>query len=338
MNRENNDCSDPEYLMQFWNKVIPAEAARYYNLNASDFKFHSTNCNSDKYEIDSNNGGYFLRATVPEHRNPTLLEAEADWVLFLANYGLPVSKPIASQHGNYVETVSWENMTRHLMLFSKAQGDRPKEWTPRLIRDYGQLMAKMHSTSSIYKPSRTGCFRPRWLEDMTICEMEKIIGERTAIDQRIIDIFHKVKDEILGLEKTDDSYGIIHADFHARNFFVFNDKLSIFDFDDCAYSWFVNDIAISLYYSCNFPQEKADEYLFEFANAFCAGYEALRKIDCNLRKLIPVFYRLKRIIFYLQYDPCPNGVTIPVRQWWSANASKKIIDDRVVIDELFNNN
>jgi Ser/Thr protein kinase RdoA (MazF antagonist) len=48
------------------------------------------------------------------------------------------------------------------------------------------------------------------------------------------------------LTPTVDDYGLVHGDLNPTNFHVNDNQITLFDFDDCAYKWFINDIAIAL--------------------------------------------------------------------------------------------
>jgi len=61
-------------------------------------------------------------------------------------------------------------------------------------------------------------------------------------------IAEKRAEVIRELPKDKDGYGLIHTDLHFANFFVDVETgtVTIFDFDDCAYGWYVMDIAMTL--------------------------------------------------------------------------------------------
>ena len=61
--------------------------------------------------------------------------------------------------------------------------------------------------------------------------------------------------------------------------------LTLFDFDDCVYSWFINDIAIVLFYismdaeELGFPSAAA--FTQEFMTHFLRGYRQAYPLDRN---------------------------------------------------------
>ncbi len=54
-------------------------------------------------------------------------------------------------------------------------------------------------------------------------------------------------------------YGLIHQDVHGGNFFVADGGITLFDFDDCLYAWFMHDVAMTLFYvlpmDCSAPED-----------------------------------------------------------------------------------
>ncbi|QLG40320.1 MULTISPECIES: phosphotransferase [unclassified Paenibacillus] len=66
-----------------------------------------------------------------------------------------------------------------------------------------------------------------------------------------------------------------HTDFHQSNFYLHNGDIYLFDFDDCGYTYFVNDIGITLYYALSYPFkefENKTEYYKLFFRHFMKGY------------------------------------------------------------------
>ena len=73
------------------------------------------------------------------------------------------------------------------------------------------------------------------------------------------------------------TYGLIRQESHGNNFLVDDvGQITLFDFDDCAYSWFSNDIAIVLFYIVM----NADDWTAFNASSchiFCGGYNVLMR-------------------------------------------------------------
>jgi Ser/Thr protein kinase RdoA (MazF antagonist) len=156
----------------------------------------------------------------------------------------------------------------------------------------------MHALAVGYEPI-PDCKRPEWDDPgMQFVEMYLPASEVKA-HQR----YRALLEHIQGLPRDRGSYGLIHQDAHQNNFFMDADgKLTLFDFDDCAYSWFINDIAIVLFYismdagEMGFPTVEA--FTQEFMTHFLRGYRQVYNLDGNWLKEIPHFLKLRELELY----------------------------------------
>jgi Ser/Thr protein kinase RdoA (MazF antagonist) len=91
---------------------------------------------------------------------------------------------------------------------------------------------------------------------------------------------------------------LIHQDAHGGNFFVDDaGRITLFDFDDCAYSWYANDIAIVLFYLIT-NRADATEVTRKFMPHFLRGYRRESRLDPIWLKEIPHFLKLREIDLY----------------------------------------
>ncbi len=74
-------------------------------------------------------------------------------------------------------------------------------------------------------------------------------------------------------------------------------NIVLFDFDDCVYSWFVNDIAIVLFYAVIGMEEKPG-FPLSFMRHFLRGYKRENRIEARWLKEIPHFLKLREIDLY----------------------------------------
>jgi len=78
--------------------------------------------------------------------------------------------------------------------------------------------------------------------------------------------------------------------------------ITLFDLDDCAYSWFINDIAIVLSHiymdaeELGFPD--AASFTHEFLTHFLRGYRQVYNLSPAWLKEIPVFLKLRELELY----------------------------------------
>ena len=91
---------------------------------------------------------------------------------------------------------------------------------------------------------------------------------------------------------------MIHFDMHGGNFFVDGTgSINLFDFDDCHYSWFAYDVAISLFYVVMGAENEAESAL-DFLRNFIIGYQIENQFRAEWLKQIPVFLKMREIDLY----------------------------------------
>ena len=141
--------------------------------------------------------------------------------------------------------------------------------------------------------------RPEWeAESLNFIEQYLPASEVIAHQE-----YRSLLEHMSSLPKDKTSYGLIHQDAHQNNFFMDADgAITLFDFDDCAYSWFINDIAIVLFYismdaeELGFPTVAA--FTQEFMTHFLRGYRQAYSLDSNWLKEIPAFLKLRELELY----------------------------------------
>lgn len=83
-----------------------------------------------------------------------------------------------------------------------------------------------------------------------------------------------------------------------------NDKgITLFDFDEAQYSWFVEDIAIPLYYLIyvyggDEGKEERISQTSRFMDHFLKGYKQHNSIEDYWLKQIPLFLQLREVVVY----------------------------------------
>ena len=118
-------------------------------------------------------------------------------------------------------------------------------WTPTLYETYGRLLGSMHALAKHYQPAELAWKRPEW-DDDSMEFVERYLPASEAVAKKK---YQALCDHLHSLPKDTTSYGLIHQDVDGNNFFVDEaGAITLFDFDECAYSWFINDIAIALFY------------------------------------------------------------------------------------------
>lgn len=249
------------------------------------------------YEFQQDGKACILRVSHSLRRDEDLIRGEIDWMNFLYSRGACVSKAIPAKSRDYVVPVDDHTGDQFLAsAFLKARGKPPSReiWGPSFYQKYGREIGRMHSLTKNYTPTNPEWVRPQW-DSREMIDLERWLPDSEAV---ILEKYFQLKKHLDTLPKSKETYGLIHQDAHSGNFFVDeNGELTFFDFDDCAYSWFVNDIAIVLFYSVLGAQDEA-AFTRDFMINFLRGYREENDFEFSWLRDIPLFLKLREIDLY----------------------------------------
>ncbi|HEX5688784.1 MAG TPA: phosphotransferase [Roseiflexaceae bacterium] len=267
------------------------------------------------YEFERGGSGSILRIAHSLRRDENLIQGEVDWINYLSDGGVSVARALNSEHGRLVEAIDDRQGGQFLATaFVKAPGQSPWDlgWTPELYKRYGRLLASMHALAEHYEPSNPAWRRSDWDGP----EMAFVANFLPASEAVAHQKYEQLLAHLHALPKDGASYGLIHQDAHGGNFFVDEDgTLTLFDFDDCGYSWFANDIAIALFYIV-MDADDWPAFTREFMSHFLNGYREVRPFDRQWLQEIPAFLKLRELVLYAvmhrDYD------VQNIDDWWAA--------------------
>lgn len=253
------------------------------------------------YEFERDGSGYILRIGHSFRKSEALIQGEVDWINHLASGGVTVAQALPSASGKLVEVIHDGEGGQFLATaFVRATGQSPWDagWTPARYETYGELLGKMHALAVEYEPA--AAYRRLEWDDASMKFIELYLPESDVIAHQK---YQSLLKHIYSLPKDKNSYGLIHQDAHQNNFFMDSDgTLTLFDFDDCAYSWFINDIAIVLFYISMDAQEfgypTVTAFTHEFMTHFLKGYRQAYTLDNKWLKEIPHFLKLRELELY----------------------------------------
>jgi len=315
---------------EIYNAVIFNKICKKFDLIPDNVKLLN-GFESFIYEFSKNNQDYILRVTHSLHRNEDQIKAEVDWVNYLADGGVSVSRAVLSPAGNLVERVDSEDTYFLAIAFGKAPGRHIKkeDRKPETYENLGRIIGKMHRLTKDYKP--IGNKRSDWFEqDSGLINF--IPEDQTIVKQKYLELMNFIN----ALSKDRDSYGLIHTDAHFGNIFIDNGKLTVFDFDDSVYKWFISDIAIVLFYGVmGVPKGHTREEFAElvFTN-FMKGYKQENKLDQYWIELMPKFLKLREMVLYaviyMGFDV--ENLQDPWCKWYLDGRKEKIESDIPYLD------
>lgn len=249
------------------------------------------------YEFERNEERFILRIGHSLRRNENLICGEVDWINYLYTKGASVARAIQTIDGTLVSPIP-DGRGGHFLAtaFEKADGRHPRDvdWNEALFERYGRLLGRMHSLSKEYLPLKPAWKRPEW-DDPGMLDVEGWLPESEYL---VLEKFRYLKTHLEEFPKSSDSYGLIHQDAHAGNMFVDKEgKITLFDFDDCTYSWYINDIAIVLFYLLVGKEDSA-AFTKKIMPQFLRGYKIENQFDEHWLEELPYFLKLREIDLY----------------------------------------
>ena len=237
-------------------------------VSCINFEFNAT------FSVETDSGiKYALRININSTRTVENMRGEIEWVRHLnRTSGLHTPTPIATVTDEYIvsglHTDSGLEMygVMYSWLDGEELGDEP---TLSQLHEVGRAIATLHQESADFALSADAALPTFndffWgTEDYLFSVKSKLSDVDHALLKEAHDRIMKFTNELYA----NSPVHIIHADFHGWNLKWNDDRLSIFDFDDCGFGTEVQDIAVALYW-LNTPTADA---------ALLDGYKSIRPL------------------------------------------------------------
>lgn len=243
-----------------------------------------------------------LRVSEYTESKKSHIDFELNWLNYLSKNMNQVARPILNKDDNLYEIINIDDTKYIFCAFEKAPGklvdiNNPCEWNETLFNKLGATMGNMHKFTKGYNAATDILKHFEWHNDIMFSPEYDL-----ANDKDVLNCWNEIIDELYKLPKSKDSYGIIHNDLHQLNFFVDNDNITVFDFDDCICSWYSFDIALTLYQVISTISYKLTKERNEFAEKFIVpflqGYLKNNKLDKYWIEKFDLFLKYRRICSY----------------------------------------
>lgn len=258
------------------------------------------------FSCDSDSGKVYLRLTTPLRRVRPEIEAEIHWIEHLEKCGLRVPHLIPDKKGNKIESFTEGAQHYEAVVFSAVSGEHPSKEIasdPTFLKTLGSLIAKMHEAFQCYDGVHQGMKREEWFEERGL--RHALMAAAHSTEPALRDRLEAAIAWMHQLPRTPETYGLVHADLGALNLFVEEESsISIIDFDDSCYHWFVFDLAIVLLsmigrFEHAVPQPEEKKWLENLVE----GYRTVRPLSEDQIALIPKFidFACLRLFFWFEH-------------------------------------
>jgi len=239
-----------------------------------------------------------FRVHRPGYHTRAEIESELAWVEALGSEGVIATlTPVTQADGTLIADIDDDGLTRHVVAFGLLSGREPAEGDdlPRWFRTLGAINARLHIHAKGWRRPE-GFVRKVWDYEAMLGEVRlwgdwraglgldaegKAVLERTAL---------VLRDLLDAYGKGNDRFGLVHADMRVANLLVDGETLSVIDFDDCGFSWYLYDFAAAISFTEHQP------YIPALQAAWIEGYRTVAPLSDEDCAILPVFIMLRRIL------------------------------------------
>ena len=247
---------------------------------------------------DSGGTRWALRIYRPGYQTSETIESELAWMDALRRQaGLRTPKIRSATDGRRVVDVTdgRPGSRRRCVLFEWLAGTHPRDDDASSFEGLGAVTAQMHLHSRRWtRPAGFARFSwdleaafgpaPRWghwRDGMGVGPSEaEVLGRLEAV----------IRQRLLAYGQPPARFGLVHADTRLDNLLVREGRVSVIDFDDCGFSWFLYDLATAFSFFEDAPQVP------ELIERWLTGYRGVAALSTEDEGEIWTFILLRRLL------------------------------------------
>lgn len=190
-------------------------------------------------------------------------------------------------------------------MFEKAPGsllNDEEQPTDEFIKTWGAYLGRMHRFTKVYHPRPQIHKRQQWGQDESLAMALRSLDKSDDLPyQRLNELMEWMR----SLPRESHCYGLVHCDLHRGNFFIENNQITAFDFDDACYQWFSCDIVA--------PLNSIQKNLFEgimtpskekVLDCFLSGYSSENTLEKSWIDRVPIFDKYRAALIYHWAKTC----------------------------------
>lgn len=242
--------------------------------------------------------GGVLRVHREDYHTRPAIESEIDWLTAVRDEsGVDTPVVVPSEDGERVVTAEVAGVERHAVLFEVAPGTEPDEFDVPLesFETLGQITARMHQHARSWQPP-TGFTRFSWDWPSSLGENPRWgrwqdgIGVHTQEERILGAAADLVRERLDAYGQGPDRYGLAHADLRLANLLVHDGQVTVIDFDDCGFTWYLYDFGTAV----SFLED--DPRLPEWQQAWLRGYRTIAPVSAEDEDMLATFVMLRRLL------------------------------------------
>ncbi|MHB8071252.1 MAG: phosphotransferase enzyme family protein [Candidatus Cryosericum sp.] len=257
-----------------------------------------------------------LRLTPSARRSFAEVSAEMAYVEHLAAGGVRANRPVAAYDGAVVRTVKNASGPFQACVLEYMNGDELEldDLSPAMMEAWGVSLGRVHAASAGWPTAGRPMWKTTLADVRASLKLDDVIALQalTAIETNL---------ETLPADMT--HYGLTHGDFELDNLRWNDGAPSIIDFDDCAGSWHVMDIACAL-------RDLWDDRISRIDLAappllsFVHGYRSVHSLTDEDLARIPLFLGLHTLVTYAELCGIVSEAPSPCEPNWVVRIREKL--------------
>lgn len=243
------DLSDGEQIEGL--RAAALAAAHHFGLELVRLEVAAHAYNTTFAADTADGARYALRVNTNSHSTPANIVAQQAWQeAIAAETEVLVPEPLATPEGDWYVSVGSETFGRPLLVTAASwlEGPDVGELDVAMAGELGRTMALMHLQSSDWRLPAGGSL-PRF--DTPLFGDEDLLRSAAGLDAEQCAVLEEASEKMArAFEKVRDGSALrpLHADLHGGNLKWANNRLAVFDFDDCGLGVPELDLAITTFY------------------------------------------------------------------------------------------
>lgn len=249
-----------------------------------------------------------LRVHRHGYHDRAALESELAWMSALSLAGVATPQVIRTPAGSTVAEITTEAVpVPHLCDLLEWVEGRPvgsvEQRAAReagslfgIYRGVGRIAAQIHSHSAVWQPP-ADFVRPHW-------DREGCLGERALwgpwfqLDalggpdrSRLAAAVEVIDGTLRRYGANPQVYGMVHCDFVPENLIEDGGRVTLIDFDDSGYGWYLWELATAVFWYLGTPEYRPA------LEGYVSGYREVRPLSDDELRLLPQFLLMRALVY-----------------------------------------
>lgn len=230
------------------------------------------------FKVTTADGQKFaLRVHRHDYHTPDAIRSEMLWTQSLSEAQVYSPLPIAGKDGEFIQLIPHTecDAVHTVDLLEWFGGSQPAEG--KMVETFkmlGKINARIHKHARTWKRP-DGFNRLEWDEKGLLGDMPNWgkFSDLEMLSNSQISLLNNARDNVLAqmisYGKSDDNYGLIHADLMPENIMINGDEVRVIDFDDGGFGWNMYDPATAFFMVCE------EEFYPEARMSWLDGYQSI---------------------------------------------------------------